>query len=170
MAAPVAEVKAPAPPAVVINYAAMTDEEVLGLVKAKKLPAHNLEKYLPQLRAVHIRRMLLNEHLIAVDNNLSSLNLLPYEHYDYSLVTNQCCENVIGYVQVPVGYAGPIRVDGKQYYVPLATTEGALLSLCVERIHTASFLQVPSSPVRTEVVRQRAWRRTVSKRSSSTTV
>jgi hydroxymethylglutaryl-CoA reductase (NADPH) len=108
----------------VIDYSVLTDDEILLLIKTKKLAAHNLEKYLSLLRAVHIRRLLLNEHLILTNNSLLSLNSLPYEHYDYSLVINQCCENVIGYVQIPVGYAGPIRVDGKHFYIPLATTEG----------------------------------------------
>ncbi|CAF1043296.1 unnamed protein product [Adineta steineri] len=115
-------------PTNVVDYPTLTDEELLVLVKSKKLPAHNLEKYLPVLRAVHIRRLMLNEQLISTENNLSSLDLLPYEHYDYSLVINQCCENVIGYVQLPIGYAGPLRVDDKYYYIPLATTEGALVA------------------------------------------
>ena len=110
----------------VMNYSILTDEEILLMVKSKKLVAHNLEKYLPLLRAVHIRRLLLNEQLIAIKNSSSPFDSLPYEHYDYSLVINQCCENVIGYVQIPVGYAGPLRVDGKCYYIPMATTEGKL--------------------------------------------
>ena len=41
-------------------------------------------------------------------------------------------ENLVGAVHVPLGVAGPIRVNGEHarglYYVPFATTEGTLVS------------------------------------------
>jgi len=42
------------------------------------------------------------------------------------------CENMIGAVQVPLGVAGPLRIKRAKsfhdYYLPLATTEGALVA------------------------------------------
>lgn len=113
---------------IVTDYLSLNDEELLEKVKSKQLPAHNLEKYLPDERPVRIRRLFLNELLKSANMSLQPIDHLPYKHYNYSLVTNQCCENVIGYVPIPVGYAGPLRVDNELYYVPLATTEGALVA------------------------------------------
>ncbi len=42
------------------------------------------------------------------------------------------CENLIGGVSIPLGVAGPLRIKeknkDKDYYIPLATTEGALIA------------------------------------------
>ncbi|UAL07056.1 MAG: hydroxymethylglutaryl-CoA reductase (NADPH) [Candidatus Methanogranum gryphiswaldense] len=41
-------------------------------------------------------------------------------------------ENMIGAVQIPLGYAGPVKVNGEfakgEFLIPLATTEGALIA------------------------------------------
>ena len=49
-------------------------------------------------------------------------------NYDYSRVMGACCENVIGYMPIPLGIAGPLKIDGKLYPIPMATTEGTLVA------------------------------------------
>ena len=34
----------------------------------------------------------------------------------------------MGYVPVPIGIVGPILVNGELHYIPMATTEGALIA------------------------------------------
>lgn len=50
------------------------------------------------------------------------------ECLEYDKVNGACCENVVGYVKVPLGVAGPLKLDGKDYLVPLATTKGFLVA------------------------------------------
>lgn len=49
-------------------------------------------------------------------------------NYDYSRVIGACCENVVGYIPIPLGIAGPLRVDGVLCPVPMATAEGTLVA------------------------------------------
>lgn len=57
-----------------------------------------------------------------------SLTGLPLDGFDYDSILGQCCEMPVGYVQIPVGIAGPLLLDGKEYWVPMATTEGCLVA------------------------------------------
>ncbi|KAI8872610.1 hypothetical protein GQ42DRAFT_132141 [Ramicandelaber brevisporus] len=100
--------------------AEVSDDDIISLAKNGKIPGYALEKTLGDLtRAVKVRRAL-------IANVRDSL--LPYEGYDYSKVLGQCCENVIGYMPLPVGVAGPVRIDGEILHVPMATTEGVLVA------------------------------------------
>uniref|UniRef100_A0A2P2LBS6 3-hydroxy-3-methylglutaryl coenzyme A reductase n=1 Tax=Rhizophora mucronata TaxID=61149 RepID=A0A2P2LBS6_RHIMU len=57
-----------------------------------------------------------------------SLSGLPLDNFDYDSILGQCCEMPVGYVQIPVGIAGPLLLDGLEYSVPMATTEGCLVA------------------------------------------
>lgn len=103
----------------------LSDEEVVMLVEQSHIPLHRLEAVLGDpLRGVRLRRKVVGTRF----QTEIAIKQLPYLNYDYSKVLNACCENVIGYVGVPVGYAGPLVVDGKPYMIPMATTEGALVA------------------------------------------
>ncbi|XP_032684231.1 3-hydroxy-3-methylglutaryl-coenzyme A reductase isoform X2 [Odontomachus brunneus] len=104
---------------------ALTDQEVIQLVKQKHIAAYQLEKAVDDMeRGVKIRRLVIG----AAGNFTEEMAELPYKDYDYSKVLGACCENVIGYMPMPVGIAGPLLIDGKLYYVPMATTEGCLVA------------------------------------------
>ncbi len=113
--------------------AELTDAEILRLVEAKHIPSYKLETAVgdPE-RGVAIRRQLIQRQLSTVSSDSSvispSLSGLPYTSYDYSRVIGACCENVVGYMPIPVGAAGPLMLDGAQYFVPMATTEGCLVA------------------------------------------
>ncbi|HUV47317.1 MAG TPA: hydroxymethylglutaryl-CoA reductase (NADPH) [Candidatus Bathyarchaeia archaeon] len=52
---------------------------------------------------------------------------------DEKKIKNHNCENLVGAVQVPLGIAGPIKIKNKrekikEFFLPLATTEGALVA------------------------------------------
>ncbi|KOB73663.1 3-hydroxy-3-methylglutaryl coenzyme A reductase [Operophtera brumata] len=103
----------------------LSDEEVTMLVEQSHIPLHRLEAVLGDpLRGVRLRRRVIASRF----QTETAIKQLPYLNYDYSKVLNACCENVIGFVGIPVGYAGPLYVDGKSYMIPMATTEGALVA------------------------------------------
>jgi hydroxymethylglutaryl-CoA reductase (NADPH) len=85
----------------------LSDEEIISIVQGGKMAAYALEKVLGDFeRAVHIRRA-----LISRDSATRTLegSLLPVKNYHYDKVMGSCCENVIGYMPIPVGVAGKMR-------------------------------------------------------------
>lgn len=107
----------------------LTDEELIILVNAggNYLPLHKIETIIEDAeRGVKIRRQIIATRMGFSSSDI--FNSLSYRTYDYSKVMNACCENVLGFVEIPVGYAGPLILDSKKYYVPMATTEGALVA------------------------------------------
>ncbi|KAJ9550287.1 hypothetical protein OSB04_014332 [Centaurea solstitialis] len=99
------------------------DEEVIQSVVSGKTPSYSLESKLGDCkRAAFVRRVAL-ERITG-----KSLDGLPLGGFDYDSILGQCCEMPVGYVQIPVGIAGPMLLDGKEFAVPMATTEGCLVA------------------------------------------
>lgn len=108
------------------NVKECNNGEVLRLVTEGKLPLYALEKQLgDKLRAVVVRRQSIAKF---ADAPVLLTEKLPYKNYDYDRVFGACCENVIGFIPIPLGVAGPIIIDGKPYHIPVATTEGCLVA------------------------------------------
>lgn len=101
-----------------------TDEEILSLLQTGQIKQYTLDRELEPLRAVQIR-----QQFLLSDYPDHIRDTIPYKHYsNYETATKSCCENVIGYVPVPLGLAGPLLINGSEYNVPIATTEGALVA------------------------------------------
>nr|QEY10157.1 hydroxymethylglutaryl-CoA reductase [Scutellaria barbata] len=110
----------PPPPA---PLSSEEDEEIVKSVVEGKIPSYALESKLGDcLRAAAIRREALQR------TTGKSLSGLPLEGFDYAAILGQCCEMPVGYIQIPVGIAGPLLLDGAEFSVPMATTEGCLVA------------------------------------------
>ncbi|PKI82766.1 hydroxymethylglutaryl-CoA reductase (NADPH) [Malassezia vespertilionis] len=104
----------------------LNDEEVILLVQRGTIPTYTLEKTLQDFsRAVRIRRAVLSR---ASATQALEHSQLPCAAYQYEEVFGACCENVVGYMPIPVGIAGPLEVDGQLILIPMATTEGTLVA------------------------------------------
>jgi len=101
-------------------------EELVQALASGELSLHKLPKDLPARKAASIRREALEQ---AANTKTKGLD---HYSFDPEVVSNRNCENLIGVAQVPMGAVGPVPVRGAYIdddrYVPLATTEGALIA------------------------------------------
>jgi hydroxymethylglutaryl-CoA reductase (NADPH) len=90
---------------------------------APRVPRNREADYTPEM-AAH-RREFLREQTGASLDHVGSFSLDP------SVLPGNI-ENFSGVAQVPIGVAGPLRINGEHargdFYVPLATTEGSLVA------------------------------------------
>ena len=102
-------------------------EDAVKMLEEGKVKMHELDDLLKDSNeATRVRRLFLERRLGV------KLNAIGSTVIDFNQVYRRNTENTIGAVQVPLGVAGPLLVKGIYanglYYVPLATTEGALVA------------------------------------------
>lgn len=70
--------------------------------------------------------------LISKIEREKSIKLTNITNDDCFSIYQRCCENILGYMQIPLGVTKtPIIVNGRSFYMPICTTEGCLVaSLC----------------------------------------
>jgi hydroxymethylglutaryl-CoA reductase (NADPH) len=101
--------------------------EIIQKVVAGEISFRNIEKVVTTVdSAISIRRNALEE--------ITKTRFENIQHYtlDTAMATKRNIENMIGAVQIPLGVAGPVKISGEfakgDFYLPLATTEGALVA------------------------------------------
>lgn len=123
-------------------------EELVEKVLKGEVKMHELDKILGNSNAAtYVRRRVLEK--------ITGVELRHIGHFsiDFNDVVGHNCENTIGVVQIPLGIAGPLLVNGQYarglYYIPLATTEGAL----VASVNRGCKIVTESGGARTAVLR-----------------
>ncbi|ADD06482.1 hydroxymethylglutaryl-CoA reductase (NADPH) [Natrialba magadii ATCC 43099] len=103
-----------------------TDPEALAdRVQNGDLRIHELEEHVDADTAAEARRLFV-ERETGTDLSTTGDYAFPAEEADSAV------ENMIGAAQIPMGVVGPVDVSGSaadgEHYLPMATTEGALLA------------------------------------------
>ena len=103
------------------------ENEIIKKLLNGDIKLHEIENYTETIEeSVDIRRKFVE--------TISKTHLDHISKYSLSMeeALKKNIENPIGAVQIPVGITGPLEVHGEHadgdYYVPLATSEGALLA------------------------------------------
>lgn len=103
----------------------MNDEEILEKLNKKEIKIHEIENLTNHVNAALLRKKFINQQNV-------ELNSIDRYNFSAESIYKKNCENLIGGVSIPVGIAGPlaININNKisNFYIPLATTEGALVA------------------------------------------
>ena len=105
----------------------MDKEEIIEKLLAGEMKLYQIDKFTENAtEALDIRREFIERH-----SNCKLEKIADYT-LDMELAFAKNIENPIGTVQIPIGVAGPLKVNGEyakdDFFVPLATSEGALLA------------------------------------------
>lgn len=105
----------------------LTEEEIMEKLDSGDIRIFEIEKYTDTAnQATDIRRKYIEKK-----SNVELTHISKYS-IDMTETAKKNIENPIGTIQIPVGIAGPIIIHNDEEtietYVPMATTEGALLA------------------------------------------
>ena len=102
------------------------EAQIYTKLRAGSLKLYELEKQMAPVDAVRVRRRFIEHETGTMLENIGIFSI------DVDRAATRNCENMIGAVQVPVGVAGPLAINGEYakgtFWLPLATTEGALVA------------------------------------------
>jgi len=97
-------------------------------LKSGEIRLHEVERYTADdiRKATELRLKFIEE------KTKTKLENIGYYSMDMSITAARNIENPIGCASLPLGIAGPLKVNGEEargeFYIPLATTEGALVA------------------------------------------
>ncbi|WP_298519137.1 hydroxymethylglutaryl-CoA reductase (NADPH) [uncultured Methanobrevibacter sp.] len=104
----------------------MTNQEIIDKLLNGEIKLYQVDKEVSAKEATDIRREFLEQEYGIDLSNISNYSL------DMERASARNIENSIGVLQLPMGIAGPLKVNGeycqREVYVPLATSEGALVA------------------------------------------
>jgi len=102
------------------------EDEIHTKLRAGAIKLYEIEKQIAPVDAVRVRREFIEHETGTTLENIGIFSI------DVDRAATRNCENMIGAVQVPVGVAGPLAINGEYatgaFWLPLATTEGALVA------------------------------------------
>ncbi|NYT19968.1 MAG: 3-hydroxy-3-methylglutaryl-CoA reductase, partial [Methanosarcinales archaeon] len=102
------------------------EDELLEKIVSGEIPLRKIDSYTDEDTAVRLRKCAIEK-----------MECVKFEHIqnytiDAGSATKRNIENMIGAIQIPLGVAGEIKVNGEyandKFILPLATTEGALVA------------------------------------------
>lgn len=105
----------------------MNKEEIIEKLLAGEMKLYQIDKFTENAtEAMDIRREFIEKHSDVKLNRIADYTL------DMDAAFSKNIENPIGTIQIPIGVAGPLKINGEyandEFFVPLATSEGALVA------------------------------------------
>ena len=104
----------------------MTNQEIIDKLLSGEMKLYQVDREVSAKEATDIRREFLEQKYSINLENISNYTL------DMERASARNIENSIGVLQLPMGIAGPLKINGefckREVFVPLATSEGALVA------------------------------------------